>query len=83
MKPYKIKQIIQAQPGWVARFKGSDEKEETIYESSVAVWAIIIDEAGQRITGFSEADGQGFLTPDDEIRNFDGWGLSKKYLTVF
>lgn len=67
---YKILSIQPAQPGWYARFKQTDN---AVSESPVAVWAIIVDKDGQRITGFSESDGQGFITPDDEVINFDGW----------
>ena len=71
----KILSIIAAQPGWVTRFKQPDG---TIDESPVAVWAIVSDADGQRIAGFSETDGCGFLAPDDTASNFAGWVCKTK-----
>lgn len=65
----KIKQIISAAPGWVARFQREDG---TVDETPVAVWAVIEDGCGVRVSGFSGIGGEG-LGVDDEMLNFLGW----------
>ncbi len=69
----KVLSIIPAQPGWVAKFRLDDG---TICEKQVAIWAVVVDDDGQRVTGFSETDGCGFMEPDDTVSNFEGWGTA-------
>ena len=71
MSKMKVLQISAAQPGWVAQF----QSEGNVDSVPVAVWAVVEDEHGQRITGFSETDGCGFFEADDERDGFDGWCL--------
>lgn len=65
----KITQLISAAPGWVARFKREDG---TVEETPVAVWAVVEDDCGVRVSGFSGIGSEG-LDADDEMNNFIGW----------
>lgn len=69
----KVLSIIPAQPGWVARFRLDNG---TFCENQVAIWAVVVDDDGQRVTGFSETDGCGFMSPDDTVSNFEGWVMA-------
>ena len=68
----KILSIAAAAPGWVAEFTQPDGSTSNM---KVAVWAVVVDDDGHRITGFSETDEGGFSTPDDVMANFAGWTL--------
>ena len=68
----KILSIAAADPGWVAEFTQPDGSTSNM---KVAVWAVVVDDDGHRVTGFSETDEGGFSTPDDAMANFAGWTL--------
>ena len=68
----KILSIAAAAPGWVAEFTQPDGSTS---DMKVAVWAVVVDDDGHRVTGFSETDEGGFSTPDDVMANFAGWTL--------
>ena len=68
----KILSIAAASAGWVAEFTQPDGSTSNM---KVAVWAVVVDDDGHRVTGFSETDEGGFSTPDDVMANFAGWTL--------
>jgi len=65
----KILSIIPAQPNWVAYFESIDKKSKGFFY--VAMWVLVEDENGQRITSVGENDDL-FLF-DDIAENFLGW----------
>lgn len=67
----KILSITTAQPGWGAWFESSNGKSKGFFY--VAMWVLVEDENGQRITSVSENDDL-FLF-DDSAENFCGWAL--------
>ena len=73
----KIKQIISAQPGWVALFKQDDG---TMESSPVAIWAIVSfpdDPEGDALVGFSGGDSIEFTAPDSDAVNFEGYAYKE------
>jgi len=64
----KIISIVSANEGWFATFQAPNQN---FIEKAIALWAIVEDDDGQRITSFSEDELN--FTPDDEISNFYGW----------
>jgi hypothetical protein len=67
----KILSITTAQSGWSAWFESPNGKSKGFFY--VAMWVLVEDENGQRITSVSENDDL-FLF-DDSAENFCGWRL--------